>query len=71
MFICKAQIDYIIASKYIAILAPTCRKEQVREYYSENGCRSRKPLKMAKCVGGCGSCCQARKSKRRKVICSF
>nr|XP_022908749.1 protein slit [Onthophagus taurus] len=47
---------------------PTCRKEQVREYYSENGCRSRKPLKMAKCVGGCGvSCCHARKSKRRKV----
>ncbi|XP_044761179.1 protein slit isoform X1 [Coccinella septempunctata] len=53
--------------------SPTCRKEQVREYYSENGCRSRKPLKMAKCVGGCGSsCCHARKSKRRKVrlICS-
>ncbi|KAK9745235.1 Leucine rich repeat [Popillia japonica] len=52
---------------------PTCRKEQVREYYSENTCRSRKPLKMAKCVGGCGtSCCHARKSKRRKVrlICS-
>ncbi|XP_025828902.1 protein slit isoform X2 [Agrilus planipennis] len=46
----------------------TCRKEQVREYYSEHGCRSRKPLKMAKCIGGCGSmCCHARKSKRRKV----
>lgn len=51
------------------ILAPTCRKEQVREYYSENGCRSRKPLKMAKCIGSCGSsCCHARKSKRRKVF---
>ncbi|XP_060527309.1 protein slit isoform X2 [Cylas formicarius] len=54
---------------------PTCRKEQVREYYSENGCRSRKPLKMSKCVGACGAssgCCHARKSKRRKVrlICS-
>ncbi|KAJ8952957.1 hypothetical protein NQ318_006574 [Aromia moschata] len=48
--------------------SPTCKKEQVREYYSENGCRSRKPLKMAKCIGGCGSsCCHARKSKRRKV----
>ncbi|KAJ8920493.1 hypothetical protein NQ315_005362, partial [Exocentrus adspersus] len=48
--------------------SPTCRKEQIREFYSENGCRSRKPLKIAKCVGGCGSnCCHARKSKRRKV----
>ncbi|KAK5650601.1 hypothetical protein RI129_001630 [Pyrocoelia pectoralis] len=48
--------------------SPTCRKEQVREYYSEHGCRSRKPLKMAKCIGGCGTmCCHARKSKRRKV----
>ncbi|KAJ8984694.1 hypothetical protein NQ317_004953, partial [Molorchus minor] len=48
--------------------SPTCRKEQIREHYSENGCRSRKPLKMAKCVGSCGSsCCHARKSKRRKV----
>ncbi|XP_057665442.1 protein slit isoform X5 [Diorhabda carinulata] len=46
----------------------TCRKEQVREHYTEHGCRSRKPLKMAKCVGSCGtSCCHARKSKRRKV----
>lgn len=48
--------------------APTCRKEQTREYYSENGCRSRKPVKMAKCEGSCGtSCCRARKTKRRKV----
>lgn len=51
----------------------TCRKEQVREHYAEKGCRSRKPLKMAKCVGGCAppgsssTCCTARKSKRRKV----
>lgn len=57
---------------YLAVfLAPkknTCRKEQVREYYTEHGCRSRKPLKVAKCVGGCGfMCCHARKSKRRKV----
>ncbi|XP_066141931.1 protein slit isoform X1 [Euwallacea fornicatus] len=53
--------------------SPTCKKEQVREYYSENTCRSRKPLKIAKCIGTCGSsCCHARKSKRRKVrlICS-
>ncbi|CAH1393719.1 unnamed protein product [Nezara viridula] len=48
--------------------APTCRKEQTREFYSENGCRSRKPLKLAKCEGGCGgSCCRVRKTKRRKV----
>ncbi|XP_049820372.1 protein slit isoform X3 [Aethina tumida] len=63
-YICKCKPGY--RGKYCE-QAPTCRKEQVREYYSENGCRSRKPLKMAKCVGGCGSCCQARKSKRRKV----
>ncbi|XP_039283306.1 protein slit [Nilaparvata lugens] len=48
--------------------APSCRKEQTREYYSENGCRSRKPVKMAKCEGSCGAtCCRPRKSKRRKV----
>ncbi|XP_063216192.1 protein slit isoform X2 [Bacillus rossius redtenbacheri] len=48
--------------------APTCRKEQTREYYAENGCRSRKPVKMAKCEGTCGAnCCRARKTKRRKV----
>lgn len=48
--------------------APSCRKEQTREYYSENGCRSRKPVKLAKCEGNCGfSCCRARKTKRRKV----
>jgi len=47
---------------------PTCRKEQTREYYAENGCRSRKPVKMARCEGSCGSsCCRARKTKRRKV----
>ncbi|XP_044259557.1 protein slit isoform X2 [Tribolium madens] len=53
--------------------SPTCRKEQKREYYTENDCRSRKPLKMANCTGSCAnSCCHARKSKRRKVriICS-
>lgn len=50
------------------VTGPTCRKEQTREYYSENGCRSRKPVKMAKCEGSCGSsCCRARKTKRRKV----
>ncbi|KAK7794524.1 hypothetical protein R5R35_011286 [Gryllus longicercus] len=48
--------------------APSCRKEQTREYYMENGCRSRKPVKLAKCEGNCGSsCCRARKTKRRKV----
>ncbi|XP_046430500.1 protein slit isoform X1 [Neodiprion pinetum] len=48
--------------------APTCRKEHTREYYSENGCRSRRPVKLAKCWGSCGnSCCRPRKTKRRKV----
>lgn len=46
----------------------TCRKEQVREYYTENDCRSRQPLKYAKCVGGCGNqCCAAKIVRRRKV----
>ncbi|XP_032672289.1 protein slit isoform X1 [Odontomachus brunneus] len=46
----------------------TCRKEHIREYYSENGCRSRRPVKLAKCWGSCGSsCCLPRKTKRRKV----
>jgi slit protein 2 len=48
--------------------APTCRKEQVREYYKESDCRSRQQLKFAKCVGGCGTqCCAAKVVRRRKV----
>ncbi|XP_055692346.1 protein slit isoform X2 [Lutzomyia longipalpis] len=53
--------------------ASTCRKEQVLEYYTENDCRSRQPLKYAKCVGGCGNqCCAAKIVRRRKVrmVCS-
>ncbi|KAL1130294.1 hypothetical protein AAG570_013232, partial [Ranatra chinensis] len=54
--------------EYFWFTAPTCRKEQTRAYYSENGCQSRKPLKMAKCEGGCGgSCCRAHKTKHHKV----
>ncbi|VEN56714.1 unnamed protein product, partial [Callosobruchus maculatus] len=68
-YICKCRAGY--KGKYCERPddeSPTCRKEQIREYYSENGCHSRKPLKMAKCIGTCGSsCCHARKSKRRKV----
>ncbi|XP_046659132.1 protein slit isoform X2 [Homalodisca vitripennis] len=64
-YVCKCQPGW--SGKYCE-QAPTCRKEQTREYYSENGCRSRKPVKMAKCEGSCGSsCCRARKTKRRKV----
>ncbi|XP_059622611.1 protein slit [Phlebotomus argentipes] len=54
-------------------VASTCRKEQVLEYYTENDCRSRQPLKYAKCVGGCGNqCCAAKIVRRRKVrmVCS-
>jgi len=52
----------------VNVAAPTCRKEHTREYYSENGCRSRRPVKLAKCWGSCGnSCCLPRKTKRRKV----
>ncbi|GAB6025016.1 hypothetical protein CHUAL_010127 [Chamberlinius hualienensis] len=48
--------------------APTCQKQQWRDYYEENGCRSRKKIKKANCVGSCGSnCCQPRKTKKRKI----
>lgn len=62
----------IAFDKKINIAAPTCRKEHTREYYSENGCRSRRPVKLAKCWGSCGnSCCLPRKTKRRKVHKTF
>lgn len=52
----------------LAQTAPTCRKQQVKEYYTENDCRSRQPVKYAKCVGGCGNqCCGAKVTRRRKV----
>ena len=51
-----------------------CRKQKYRDYFIEpNGCRSRRPFKMAKCVGagpGGGSddgSCVATKIKKRKV----
>ncbi|XP_030754149.1 protein slit-like, partial [Sitophilus oryzae] len=69
----EEESKYITSGALAGIVLPLAKKEQVREYYSENGCRSRKPLKIAKCIGTCGSsCCHARKSKRRKVrlICS-
>nr|SOU94110.1 Slit [Glomeris marginata] len=48
--------------------APTCKKLVHREYYEENGCRSRKKVKSAQCVGTCnGECCSPRKTKRRKI----
>lgn len=57
-----------IFTSYFIAAAATCRKEQVREYYTENDCRSRQPLKYAKCVGGCGNqCCAAKIVRRRKV----
>ncbi|KAK6638540.1 hypothetical protein RUM43_006807 [Polyplax serrata] len=64
-YACKCQPGWV--GKYCET-GPSCRKEQVREYYSEYGCKTRKPVKTAKCEGSCGSsCCRARKTKRRKV----
>ncbi|XP_063990691.1 protein slit isoform X1 [Diachasmimorpha longicaudata] len=64
-YTCRCQIGW--QGRYCE-KAPTCRKEHTREYYSENGCRSRRPVKLAKCWGSCGnSCCLPRKTKRRKV----
>lgn len=54
----------------ILAAGPACHKKQTREYFSENGCRSRKPIRMARCDGVCphgGACCRPRKTKRRKV----
>jgi len=53
--------------------APTCRKEQYRDYYMEHGCRSTKPVRNSVCSGNCGSdCCRPRRSKKRrlKLICN-
>ena len=64
-YVCKCQIGW--QGRYCE-KAPTCRKEHIREFYTANGCRSRKPVKLAKCWGSCGnSCCMPRKTKRRKV----
>ncbi|XP_067134486.1 protein slit-like isoform X2 [Centruroides vittatus] len=48
--------------------APTCQKEQYREYFEENGCRSNKMIKMAHCSGTCGDqCCKPQRIKRRSL----
>lgn len=65
-------IVLLLFSPPFAVVQP-CRKEQVREYYTENDCRSRQPLKYSKCVGGCGNqCCAPTRVRSRKVrmVCS-
>ncbi|CAN8023631.1 unnamed protein product [Ixodes persulcatus] len=48
--------------------APTCQKEQYRDHLEDAGCRSQKKVKMAACIGSCGThCCRAHKTKRRSV----
>ncbi|XP_063707952.1 protein slit [Culicoides brevitarsis] len=45
-----------------------CKKQQIKEFYTERDCRSRQILKYAKCVGGCGDrCCGSKLEKKRKV----
>ncbi|XP_071038445.1 protein slit isoform X1 [Parasteatoda tepidariorum] len=52
----------------LSFSAPSCQKEQYREYLEENGCRSTKMIKMANCVGSCGDqCCRPQRIKRRSV----
>lgn len=47
---------------------PTCRKEESKEYHEENGCRSKKKVRVAECVGSCGNqCCTATKTRERPV----
>lgn len=49
----------------------SCRKESTRELITEGSCRSRRPLRMAKCkqTSACGHkmCCTPKNTKRRKV----
>lgn len=54
-----------------------CHKEATREFISENACRSRRQVRAAKCSSArnaCGGvhCCQAKKTKKRKIrmLCS-
>jgi protein slit len=57
----------------LLLIAPTCQKQTYRGYYQENGCRSLKKYKLAKCGGSCGDhCCKPLKSKKRslKMICA-
>ncbi|GIY00781.1 protein slit [Caerostris extrusa] len=62
-------IDYKCSDyENFKLKAPTCQKEQYREYLEENGCRSNKMIKMANCVGSCGDqCCKPQRIKRRSV----
>ena len=40
----------------------------MREYHEEDGCRSKKKLKTAECVGSCGDqCCTAVKTRQRSI----
>merc|ERR1711974_419907 len=45
-----------------------CTKQRYRDYFIESdGCRSKRPYKMAKCVGGGGNSCVANKTILRKI----
>lgn len=70
---CHNKIQVAKILNIINFSAPTCRKEQYRDYYMEHGCRSTKPVRNSVCSGNCGTdCCKPRRSKKRrlKLICN-
>ncbi|KAG9510017.1 Protein slit [Fragariocoptes setiger] len=48
--------------------APTCKRQNLRRYYEDNGCQSTRLLKLPECVGSCGSnCCRPSRTKKKRI----